>query len=244
MNITRPIKRGDYPDGASYARALGARAICAVLALFSALLLPPALVPLGVAPGMGRDLLVAACQIIFGLALFLGLAPVGSRSRNVLLVLALVGAYWTVSRLEVGMPLVIVVLGAWTWISMGSIRQDSHPECPAGGDLAAIKEEAKRARRAFVLFVCAVVVVCLNLLHPVAEHPRLGKEVYEILCAMLLVMLVAAVVAYIHYRLAMLRIALLRSDSSSDPVAKGEPSEASGPSTRGSEPLQGETEEN
>ncbi len=245
MNITRRIKRGNYPDGASYARALAGRAICAALALFSALLLPPALVPLGVAPGMGRHLLVAACQIIFGVALFLTLAPVGSRSGNVLSVLALVGGYWAVSRLDVGMPLVIVVLGAWTWINTRSILRHWHPERPAAGDLAAIKQQARRARLFFVLLVCVFVVVCLSLFHPAADRPRpgnTGNHLQEYI--LLLVTLQAAAAAYLRYRMGMLQAALLRGDTPCDPVAKGEPSEDDGPKTRGSESPQQETEEN
>jgi len=244
MKIRKTMERESYPDRASYARALGVRVVCFVLALLLCVLLPPALVPLGVAPGLGADLLIAACQIVFGIATVLAVSPVRSPVWNILCVLFVAGAYWTISRLEVGMPFVIVVFGAWTWISMGNGLQDGYAKRRTAGDLAAIKEEAKRTRRVFVLFVCAVVVVCLNLFHGVTDHPRLGKVLHEILCAMLLVTLVGAMVAYLHYRLAMLKIALLRGNTPCDPVVKGEPSEDDGPTARGSQPPDGKIEQN
>lgn len=182
------------------------------LVLF-ALLVPPLVVPIGVGPGIRRDLLVAGCQVALSVVLVLAVGRRPSRTgtfATILGVMVVVGTYWAVVRGEVGAgPLGLIIVPAMLWVIWTGVLLKCLLESRNAPWAENIVEHAKRTYRIFVLLVCLAVAESLLVLHPRSGEP--STELY----AMLLVTVVAALIFYVQLRLALLEKALSKTLSES-----------------------------
>ena len=202
------IEGEEQKDETEVGRGIVVRRIVAVLLLMPfALLVPPLLLPIVVESGMGRDILVAGCQLALGIGVILGVCRSQSRKNVVtgmILPVSLVAFYWLHLRGDGDTyVLVIVVLAAVAWISAG--RKGLYgPQSRNLSQAEDVMEHAKGAYRMFVLLVFAAAMKGLTLLW--CEPPA-----HEYI--LLLVILAGSLVAYMHFRLTLLERAMAESPS-------------------------------